>query len=107
VRFLTGHLKEGSLDLDWPSLVREQETLAFYMGLLGLDTICEKLMEHGMDSQMPVAIIQQGTTATQKAHTATLQTMPAVAKQEQPQAPTIIIVGKVVKLRQKLAWFQE
>ncbi len=107
VRFLTGHLKEGSLDLDWPSLVREQETLVFYMGLMGLETICEKLIEYGMDSQMPIAVIQQGTTATQKTHTATLQSMPALAKQEQPQAPTIIIVGKVVDLRQKLNWFQE
>jgi siroheme synthase len=107
VRFLTGHLKEGSLDLDWPSLVRAQETLVFYMGLTGLETICEKLIEHGMDSQMPIALIQQGTTANQKAHIATLKTMPVVVKQERPQAPTIIIIGKVVGLRQKLAWFQE
>ena len=105
VRFVTGHLKDGSIDLDWPSLARENQTLVFYMGLVGLAKICEKLIEFGLDGEMPIALVQQGTTRHQKVLTGTLLTMASVVAQHEVQAPTLIIVGRVVKLHDRLAWF--
>lgn len=106
VRFLTGHLKENTLDLDWANLVQEQETLVFYMGLLGIKTICEQLIEHGMDAEMPIAVVQHGTTRTQRVVTADLKAMPAIVDSEKLKAPTIIIIGRVVGLRNSLNWYQ-
>ena len=106
VRFLTGHLKDNTLNLDWANLIQEQETLVFYMGLLGIKTICEQLIDHGMDAEMPIAVVQQGTTKTQRVVTADLKTMPAVADTEKLNAPTIIIIGRVVGLRNSLDWYQ-
>lgn len=105
VRFLTGHTKEGSLLLDWNALAKEQQTLVFYMGLSGLTVICQELVSHGMDSTTPIALIQQGTTATQKVLTGNLASMPELVGAEEIKAPTIIIVGEVVKLRESLSWF--
>lgn len=106
VRFVTGHLKNATMDLPWAELVHEQQTLVFYMGLVGLPTICEQLIAHGSSPDTPIALIQQGTTKTQKVLTATLETMPTVVDSEEIKAPTLIIVGQVVKLREKLAWFE-
>jgi uroporphyrin-III C-methyltransferase / precorrin-2 dehydrogenase / sirohydrochlorin ferrochelatase len=106
VRFLTGHLKDGELILDWKNLVQEQETLVFYMGLLGLPTICEQLISHGMDETMPIAVVQQGTTKSQRVLTATLKDLPAMVEDSKLKAPTIIIVGKVVNLRTALNWYE-
>lgn len=106
VRFLTGHLKNNTLNLDWANLVQKHETLVFYMGLLGIKTICEQLIAYGMDSEMPIAVVQQGTTKTQRVVTADLKTMPAVAGNEKLKAPTIIIIGRVVGLRDSLNWYQ-
>ena len=106
VRFLAGHLSDGELNLDWESLVKEQQTLVFYMGLLGLETICNELVDHGMDPLMPIAVIQQGTTSNQKVITSTLGAMPAEATRQKLVAPTIIIIGQVVKLREQLSWFE-
>lgn len=105
VRFVTGHLKDDSVDLDWPVLAREQQTLVFYMGLVGLESICTQLIAHGMDAEMPIALVQQGTTPNQKVLTGTLTTMPAIVAVSEIQAPTIIIVGRVVKLRDRYSWF--
>ncbi|MEX2468920.1 MAG: siroheme synthase CysG [Pseudohongiellaceae bacterium] len=106
VRFLPGHLKDGSIDLDWDSLARGQETLVFYMGLVGLPTICGQLIEHGMPGGTPIAIVQQGTTDRQRVITGDLDTLPMLAEKAGLQAPTLIIVGDVVKLRQSLSWYQ-
>jgi len=105
VRFVAGHLKDGSLDLDWPELAKENQTVVFYMGLVGLDKICEQLMAHGMSSAMPIALIQQGTTAHQKVLAGTLASMSEIVRAAQVQAPTIIIVGRVVALQSRYAWF--
>lgn len=104
VRFLAGHLKAGELNLEWDLLVQEQQTLVFYMGLTSLATICEQLVAHGMAADTLIAVIQQGTTRTQRVITAQLSTMPALAKKEEIRAPTIIIIGAVVALRGKLSW---
>ncbi len=106
VRFVAGHLKEGTLDLDWPELARENQTVVFYMGLVGLEQICKQLLDHGMAEDMPVALVQQGTTANQKVLTGNLVTMPEIVRSNQVQAPTIIIVGRVVGLQSRYAWFR-
>ncbi len=105
VRFLTGHTKDGSVPLEWELLVKEQQTLVFYMGLAGLPLICEELLSHGMNPSMPVAIVQQGTTATQRVLVSTLNSIAELAVSEEIKAPTIIIIGLVVSLRRSLSWF--
>jgi len=105
VRFVTGHLKDGSLNLDWDTLAKERQTLVFYMGLVGLPTICRKLIEHGLASTTPVALVQQGTTRHQKVWTSTLAEMPNIVDKQEVKPPTLIIVGTVVSLRDRLSWF--
>ncbi len=106
VRFITGHLKDGSVDLPWSELVYGKQTLVFYMGLVGLPIICEQLIAHGRPATTPIALVQQGTTAMQRVLTSDLANMPSLARDEQGRAPTILIVGDVVKLRKKLAWYE-
>jgi uroporphyrin-III C-methyltransferase/precorrin-2 dehydrogenase/sirohydrochlorin ferrochelatase len=103
--FVTGHLKDGTMNLDWEQLARPRQTVVVYMGLHGLDTLCSKLIEHGLPETTPIAIVQHGTQPTQRVFTGTLATLPGIAEREKPQAPTLIIVGGVVTLREKLAWF--
>ena len=103
--FVTGHLKDGSMNLDWDALARPKQTIVVYMGLHGLATLCTELIAHGLPDSTPAAIVQQGTTQNQRVITGTLATLPGVAQVEKLQAPTLIIVGGVVTLREKLAWF--
>ncbi|HEU0282928.1 MAG TPA: siroheme synthase CysG [Gallionella sp.] len=104
--FVTGHLKDGSMDLDWDALARPNQTIVVYMGLHGLETLCTELVRHGLPSSTPAAIVQQGTTQNQRVVTGTLATLPGIVQAEKLQAPTLIIVGGVVTLREKLAWFK-
>ena len=106
VRFVTGHLKDGSCDLPWSELVAPSQTLVFYMGLVGLPVICQQLIAHGRSADTPAALVQQGTTSNQRVFTGTLGNLPERVASEQVQAPTLVIVGEVVKLREKLAWFE-
>lgn len=103
--FVTGHLKDGTMNLDWDALARPKQTVVVYMGLHGLDTLCAELIKHGMPDITPIAIVQQGTTQNQRVVTGTLASLPGIAAIEKLQAPTLIIVGGVVKLREKLQWF--
>lgn len=105
VRFVTGHLKDGAPDLEWDILAKERQTLVFYMGLMGLNKICQSLIEHGMDPNTSVALIQQGTTPNQRVFTGNLLTMPEIVANSEVKAPTLIIVGNVVRLHHKLNWF--
>ena len=105
VRFLTGHTKDGRVPLEWDILAKEQQTLVFYMGLAGLPDICDQLLKHGMSSSTPVAVIQQGTTQTQKVVVGNLDRVADLAVEKEIQAPTIIIIGEVVKLQESLSWF--
>ena len=105
VRFLTGHTKDGRVPLEWDILVKEQQTLVFYMGLAGLPHICDQLLKHGMSSTTPVAVIQQGTTQTQKVVVGNLDRIADMALEKEIEAPTIIIIGEVVKLQKSLSWF--
>ncbi|MCP8465880.1 siroheme synthase CysG [Pseudomonas sp. ZM23] len=106
VRFVTGHLKDGSTDLPWNDLVAPGQTLVFYMGLVGLPTICEQLVQHGRAPDTPAALIQQGTTVHQRVFTGTLASLPRLVAEHEVHAPTLVIVGEVVQLRDKLAWFE-
>ncbi|MHB8354311.1 MAG: uroporphyrinogen-III C-methyltransferase, partial [Burkholderiales bacterium] len=102
---VTGHLKNGSMDLDWDLLARSGQTVVVYMGLQGLDILCRELVTHGLIPDTPAAIVQQGTTQRQRVVTGTLYTLPELARQAQLQAPTLIIVGGVVTLHRTLKWF--
>ena len=104
--FVTGHLKNNSVDLDWSHLAHPNQTIVIYMGLLGLPFLCQQLVAHGLPDSTPAAIIQQGTTQKQKIITGTLQTLADLAAAENLTPPTLIIVGKVVQLHQNLAWFE-
>ncbi len=103
--FVTGHLKDGSTNLNWPQLAAPNQTVVFYMGLAGLETICQKMIEHGCPSTHPIAIIQQGTTRNQKVITGILSDLPAQVQQQKIKAPTLIIAGTVVTLHDQLKWF--
>ena len=103
--FITGHLKEGNLDLDWVAMSRPRQTVVVYMGLVGLKQICEKLIEHGVAATMPVAVVQQGTTQRQKVVTATLADVAEKVAAAAIKAPSLTIIGEVVQLREKLNWF--
>jgi uroporphyrin-III C-methyltransferase/precorrin-2 dehydrogenase/sirohydrochlorin ferrochelatase len=100
--FVTGHLKNGTMDLDWPALARSRQTLVVYMGLLGLPLLCRELVRHGMAATTPAAVIQQGTTPQQRVVTGTLGTLPGDAAAAALESPTLIIIGTVVALRDKL-----
>lgn len=106
VVFVTGHLKDGSMNLNWKGLAQPQQTIVFYMGLKGLPVICEKLMEHGLPADLPIALVQQATTPRQRVFTGTLGDMPQRIASEEIKPPTLIIVGNVVKLHDKLNWFR-
>ena len=105
VRFVTGQLKDGSIALEWPALAVENQTLVFYMGLKGLPIICEQLIAHGMDPNMPAALVEKGTTQDQRVITSDLINMPTTMAQETVMSPSLFIVGRVVNLHDKLAWF--
>jgi uroporphyrin-III C-methyltransferase/precorrin-2 dehydrogenase/sirohydrochlorin ferrochelatase len=102
---VTGHLKDGTMDLDWDMLCRPRQTIVIYMGLKGLVTLCEQMKKHGMPGTTPAAIVQQGTTLNQKTVTGTLDTLPGLAAAAELKPPTLIIVGSVVSLHEKLNWF--
>lgn len=104
--FVTGHLKDGGMDLDWDMLARPRQTIVVYMGLTGLEMLCAKLVQHGLSDSTPAAIVQQGTTQNQRVVCGTLATLPEKAAAEKLHAPTLIIVGGVVSLRDKLSWFE-
>ncbi|QNX30964.1 uroporphyrinogen-III C-methyltransferase [Acinetobacter seifertii] len=104
VRFLTGHLKEGSPELPWNELVYENQTLVLYMGLVGLECICEQLIAHGQRPDMPVALISKGTTPEQKVVVGSLADIASKVTEHQIHAPTLTIIGEVVRLREQLQW---
>jgi uroporphyrin-III C-methyltransferase/precorrin-2 dehydrogenase/sirohydrochlorin ferrochelatase len=106
VTFVTGHLKDGSIDLNWPQLAQPHQTVVFYMGLQGLALIAQRLIEHGRSPDTPAALVQQGTTPMQRVFTGTLSSLPSIVEREQPKPPTLIMVGEVVELQEKLSWYQ-
>ena len=103
-RFVTAHLKDGTCDLPWGEFVAEQQTIVFYMALSGAKNLSERLIEHGMRKDMPIALIEKGTLPEQKIYISTLVELPQLIRKEKVGAPSLLIVGEVVKLHEKLNW---
>ena len=103
--FVTGHLKDGSCNLDWPALARPRQTVVIYMGLAALAEICTQLIAHGLPRHTPAAVVQQGTTLDQQVVSATLADLVGRVADAGLQSPCLIIVGEVVRLRDELDWF--
>ncbi len=104
--FVTGHLRDGTVDLNWQMLAHAQQTLVFYMGLLSVDVICAQLVAHGLPATTPAALIAQGTTPNQRVLIGNLASLPDLVLSGDVHAPTLIIVGEVVRLHDKLRWFR-
>lgn len=105
--FVTGHLKDGSVDLNWKALAHPNQTVVFYMGLHGAPTLCKEMIAHGLPASTPVALVEQGTTPQQRVYIATLDTLLDVIASKDIKPPTLIIVGEVVTLHEKLSWMGE
>lgn len=103
--FVTGHLKDGSVDLDWEMLARPKQTLVFYMGITQLATICAELVSHGLAATTPAAVVRRGTTRDQRVVTSDLANLAADVKAAGITPPALTIVGDVVSLQPRLAWF--
>ncbi len=103
--FVTGHLKDNSINLNWSQLAAPNQTIVIYMGLIGLEKICQSLIAHGSPNDLPIALIQQGTTSHQRVITGTLTTMPDIIASSSIKPPTLIIIGTVVTLHDKLSWY--
>jgi uroporphyrin-III C-methyltransferase / precorrin-2 dehydrogenase / sirohydrochlorin ferrochelatase len=103
--FITGHHKDGSIDMDWVAMSRPNQTVVIYMGLVGLKEICEKLIAHGVSANMPAAVVQQGTTQKQQVVAATLADLAEKVSAADMKPPCLTIIGEVVKLRETLNWF--
>lgn len=106
VIFVTGHLRDGSMNLNWPALAQPRQTVVFYMGLLGVETLCRELVAHGLQARTPAALVQQGTMPEQRVLVGTLETLPDILRTGNVKAPTLIIIGEVVRLRDRLKWFE-
>ena len=104
--FTTGHLKDGTVDLDWTALARPQQTVVIYMGLAALPEICRQLIAHGLAPETPAAVVQHGTLPSQRVVTDNLQHLAAKVAEAKLKSPSLIVIGGVVGLRSKLAWFE-
>ncbi len=105
--FVTGHMKDGVLDLNWDALMQPRQTIAVYMGVMALERLCGELRRRGMPNETPAALIQQGTTRNQRVFSSTLADLPAEVARHEVSPPSMILIGEVVRLRSRLAWFQE
>ncbi len=99
---VTGHLKDGSMDLNWGCLTRTNQTIVFYMGVANIERVTSGLVQHGMKPDMPAAVVQKGTTKNQKVFTGTVTTISDVVRQNDVKPPSLIIIGEVVNLHKKL-----
>lgn len=103
--FVTGHLKDGTLDLNWETLVQPRQTLVIYMGVQSLARLCAELVAHGLAPGLPAAVIENGTMAGQRVVDGTLGNLAGLAEAAQLRPPALVIVGEVVRLREKLSWY--
>ena len=102
--FVTGHQKDGGIDLPWTALVQPQQTVAVYMGLFGITTLVDELIKHGMNPETPTAVIERGTLPEQRVVVAALSQVPNEVERTGLGSPSMIIIGEVVRLRERLAW---
>lgn len=105
---VTGHMREGKDDtIQWESLAKGIDTIAIYMGVGNLPYIRQQLLKYGRNANTPVALVHWGTFAKQKTITGTLANIVDVAKRENIKNPSMILVGEVVALREKIQWFEQ
>ncbi len=104
--FVTGNTQDGALNVDWAAIVRPRQTVVIYMGFQNLDELCRELVSHGLAPSTPAAMVQQATTASQRVVCADLATLAERAHEAGLKPPTLIIVGEVVRLRDRLQWFE-
>jgi uroporphyrin-III C-methyltransferase/precorrin-2 dehydrogenase/sirohydrochlorin ferrochelatase len=104
--FVTGHLKDGTVNLNWKVLAQPKQTIVFYMGLQGVEELCKQLVQHGLPATTPAALVEQGTTQNQRVHLGDLTSLPDLVMHNDIKPPTLIIVGEVVTLHNKLKWFE-
>ena len=102
---VTGHEKDGKLNLNWKNLIQPRQTVVIYMGLTSLGTITDGFLSHGADPATPAAVIENGTRAGQRVITGTLESLLERSTKAEVRSPALIIVGSVVTLRDKLSWF--
>ena len=107
VTFVTGHLQDDTVNLDWPALARPCHTVVFYMGIGAAREICRQMIDHGLPSTTPAAVVRNGTQADQRTLLATLGTLPQRIEESGIKPPALIIVGSVVSLHEKLSWFEK
>lgn len=107
VVFVTGHKKDDTIDLDWPALTRDNQTVVVYMGLANARALCAAFIAHGKRADTPAAVVHAATTLRQRTLTGTLLTLPDQIEQAGVQSPALIIVGEVVRLADRLAWFRQ
>lgn len=103
--FVTGHRKADAPDIEWQTLARSRQTLVIYMGTLKAALIAERLQQYGRPPDTPAAVISHGTQSTQSTAIGTLANLARLA--ENAPKPALIVVGEVVELHEKLAWFGE
>lgn len=103
--FITGHEKDGELNINWERLNTQNQTIVIYMGLYSLAKITTNLIAVGMSRNMPIAVVQEGTTQNQKVLVSTLSHVVKKVADEKIKSPAILIIGNVVKLRKKIKWF--
>lgn len=103
--FVTGHLKDGTVNLNWKALAHTNQTIVFYMGLQAVNVIRKELVANGLSEDTPAALVEQGTTENQRVHIGNLSNLADIVEQEKVKPPTLIIVGQVVTLHDKLKWF--
>jgi uroporphyrin-III C-methyltransferase/precorrin-2 dehydrogenase/sirohydrochlorin ferrochelatase len=103
---VTGHLKAGAVELDWDSIARPRQTVVVYMGVGALAEICRGLVAHGLPAELPAALVEKATLPAQRVIEGTLATLPALAAAVGAKPPALFIAGEVVRLRERLAWYE-
>jgi uroporphyrin-III C-methyltransferase len=104
--FVTGHLKDGGCELDWPALARPRQTVVVYMGMGSLAQICRRLVEHGLPGETPAAVVRNATNTDQVTILGDLATLPRLAADRAVSPPALIVVGETVALAHRLGWFR-
>jgi uroporphyrin-III C-methyltransferase len=102
---VSGHLADGDVDLDWFALARPGQTIVVYMGVASIGIICERLIAHGLDSSTPAVAVRNASTATQRTVAGTLADLPQRIARAGLAPPALVIIGEVVRLRDRFEWF--
>jgi len=103
--FVTAHPHEKGSEINWSVLCQPRQTIAIYMGLGQGALISQRLLEHGLPAQHPVAIVEHGTSENQRVFTGRLDELPTMLADNRVQSPALLIVGEVVRMRSHLSWF--